>query len=404
MALPTSNQPNMVDRIMLGITHIVAVGVLVGASTGCGQSVQPADSATGGDSNEGPTDGGQGGQTNTECKNGRRDDGETDVDCGGPSCSACEVGRTCGLFSDCNHGTCESGTCLAGVWKTLPDMRTPRMGVSAAVLGGDIYVLGGYRDNTGAGSPRTVQVFTPTSNDWRPGPLMRKPRYGFSAVVGNDGRLYAIGAQYAGYLSNTVEAYSPDDETWSEVSAMNAHRFWGAAIAMDGYIYAFGGWDLTFLQYGSIERFSVADGTWEPLGATMITPRDSFGAGRSTDGRLFAFGGSGEGDILASTESYDVALDTWVQESDMSIARSAIASATDAEGRMYAIGGEDASKNVLSLTERFDPKSGQWSTMASMPTPRMQASAVAGPDGRIYVFGGTLSDGTETAVAEVLEP
>ena len=69
------------------------------------------------------------------------------------------------------------------------------------------------------------------------------------------------------------------------------------------------------------------------------------------------------------------------------------------DGRIYVLGGYDASYSVVNVAEAYDPVDNTWTTLAPMPTARIDFTAVTGPDGRIYALGGydnnynVLSDG-----------
>jgi hypothetical protein len=80
----------------------------------------------------------------------------------------------------------------------------------------------------------------------------------------------------------------------------------------------------------------------------------------------------------------------------------AVVAGTD--GRIYAIGGIDASTiSETNVVEIFDPKTNRWTTAAPMPTKRSYPTAAAGPDGRIYAIGG-FSGFDDLNVVEVYTP
>jgi serine/threonine-protein kinase len=78
---------------------------------------------------------------------------------------------------------------------------------------------------------------------------------------------------------------------------------------------------------------------------------------------------------------------TWRSLASMPTARSLLAAVTGPDGRIYAIGGENASGR-LGTVEVYDPSTNKWTTVAPMPTARNHLAATMGPDNLIYAIGG----------------
>jgi hypothetical protein len=90
-------------------------------------------------------------------------------------------------------------------------MPTPRGGLSAATLRGQVHVLGGEAfgpDHTFA----EHEVFDPQTNTWTAAPSLPTPRHGLGLAVLDD-RLYAIAGGPTAGLSTTqlVEVFHPVD-------------------------------------------------------------------------------------------------------------------------------------------------------------------------------------------------
>jgi len=77
--------------------------------------------------------------------------------------------------------------------------------------------------------------------------------------------------------------------------------------------------------------------------------------------------------------------------------RTAAATTTGSDGRIYLIGGlghpleeldPKRQAQLLGSVEVYDPASDTWGSAAPLPTPRQLFAATTGADGRIYVFGG----------------
>ena len=89
--------------------------------------------------------------------------------------------------------------------------------------------------------------------------------------------------------------------------------------------------------------------------------------------------------ILDKTEGIQPT--TWKSLASMPTARSLLAAVTGADGRIYAIGGENASGR-LDTVEVYDPNTNKWTKAAPMPTARNHLAATLGPDNLIYAIGG----------------
>jgi N-acetylneuraminic acid mutarotase len=91
-------------------------------------------------------------------------------------------------------------------WTTKAPMPTARSGLSASVIGGKLYAVGGNSQY-----PYTVfnkvEAYDPATDAWTTEPSMPTARTGLATgVVG--GRLFAIGGYY-NYFRHKVEAFNP---------------------------------------------------------------------------------------------------------------------------------------------------------------------------------------------------
>jgi hypothetical protein len=95
-------------------------------------------------------------------------------------------------------------------WTTKADMPTARFCLSTSVVDGKIYAIGG--DLRGGGTPNstsTVEEYDPVTNTWTTKADMLTARWGLSASVVN-GKIYAIGGSAVAFPwapVSTVEEY-----------------------------------------------------------------------------------------------------------------------------------------------------------------------------------------------------
>ena len=110
---------------------------------------------------------------------------------------------------------------------------------------------------------------------------------------------------------------------------------------------------------------------------------DGLAAATGTDGKVYVFG--------PNAAVFDPASGQWSGIAQPNTLRYWAGGASDAQGRIYAIGGSPPANSggaLLNSVERYDPARGSWSAVASMPMHAAQVGAATGCDGRIYVFGG----------------
>lgn len=138
-----------------------------------------------------------------------------------------------------------------------------------------------------------------------------------------------------------------------------------------------------------------ASGSWRSA-ARMPTRRWGMGAG-VIDGRLFVVGGiDASGNILGTLEAYDPAADRWESLPPMPTPRYWL-SAGVVNGKLYAIGGTNVQGDLATL-EVYDPRTRQWAPRAPARS-RHRFPAALGVGGLLFVDG----DGNHN-VTEVYDP
>ncbi|KAG3262063.1 kelch repeat and BTB domain containing 13 [Ictidomys tridecemlineatus] len=101
------------------------------------------------------------------------------------------------------------------VWRTLAalPLEASTMLAGVATLGNKLYIVGGVRGP----SKEVVELgfcYDPDRGTWREFPSPHQPRYD-TALVGFDGRLYAIGGEFQRMTISSVECYDPATGCWS---------------------------------------------------------------------------------------------------------------------------------------------------------------------------------------------
>ena len=195
------------------------------------------------------------------------------------------------------------------IWTRKTDMPTARTLASTTVVNGKIYVIGGAKRNP-LEVLSTVEVYDPTTDTWTKEADMPTPRATLSASAVN-GKIYAIGGEDLAGRLRVVEEYDPTTNTWTQKVDMPTARFALSTSVVNGKIYAIGGdrrcsgrfADLT----STVEAYDPATNAWTKK-ADMPTARNNFTA-IALNGKIYAIGGwngqNGGTGVISTVEAYD---------------------------------------------------------------------------------------------------
>lgn len=274
-------------------------------------------------------------------------------------------------------------------WEAAGVMTQARSRHATAVVGTDIYVLGGQ---SGSLVPPVVEKrvdrYSTLSGDWVrladiPGPG------GYSNTTAayidgpaDGGRIYLP----SGYTGNPTSfagdhwAYDIAGNFW--ITATNAPWpggtpiAWSAAVANPaetGY-YLIGGLSsqppfATDLQdHDEVFFYSVASDSWSTR-PSMTTPRYAH-TGALVAGRICVAGGVKDNPtpglsniLLTNGECYTPGAGGWTLTGNMSVPRYAAGSAVGADGKWYVFGGIDSTGEAVPVVEVYDPATNNWTAL-----------------------------------------
>lgn len=173
-------------------------------------------------------------------------------------------------------------------WTTKNPMNTDRANFAIAVANGKIYVIGG--------GTNSVEEYNPTTNTWTQKTPLANSVGNAAATI--NGIIYTMG--------NTVDAYDPSTDTWSTKVSLTTSRCNAGVAAVNGKIYAIGGYHLDGFnseELSSIEEYDPSNNTITTKVESMPTARDCFGTAVLND-KIYAIGGAsvGQTDVV---EVYD---------------------------------------------------------------------------------------------------
>jgi N-acetylneuraminic acid mutarotase len=125
-------------------------------------------------------------------------------------------------------------------WQTAAAMVNTRSHMGVAVVGGQIYAIGGQTGyDANLTTRNTVQVYDPATDAWSTKAGMPSPvSHIHSATFVMGDRILVMGGESAHESpARTVYAYTPATNAWQSLTLLPAARFSGVATAINGKIY-----------------------------------------------------------------------------------------------------------------------------------------------------------------------
>lgn len=296
-----------------------------------------------------------------------------------------------------------------GEWTAMAPVPEPRTEVSVTQVDERIYLIGGFTEaedpeaDERPPAARTLWVYHTDEDRWES--LGEAPRgTHHAALVEVGGRLYLIG----GYIENTfdpsprVDIYDPALGAWMEGAPMATPRGAMAYAVVDGRIHTVGGTvtdkddlehevhntDSPEASVGTHEVYDPVANSWEQL-EPMPTARNHHAA-ETVDGHLVVTAGrAGDDFTMTTTEIYDPAEGTWTEGEELRTGRSGVAAA-ELDGWLYIFGGETfdpGEERTFDEAERYSLEEDRWEAIDPMPTARHGLGAAV-VDGAIYAISG----------------
>ncbi|CAL8075498.1 unnamed protein product [Calicophoron daubneyi] len=236
---------------------------------------------------------------------------------------------------------------------TIADLPSRRCRCGVAVVGGLVYVVGGFN---GALRVRSVEIYDPLRNTWHSGPNMECRRATLGVAVLN-GHIYAIGGFDGSTGLNSAEVFDLWSGSWRLIAPMSCRRSSVGAATLDGKIYAVGGYDGAARRcLSSVECYDPVTNSWSPV--ADLTCRRSGPAVCELNNRLYAVGGHDGPSVRNSAEVYSPETENWQRIADLNIQRRN-AGLVAHDGCLYVVGGEDGETNLASV-EKYDPATNTW--------------------------------------------
>ena len=234
-------------------------------------------------------------------------------------------------------------------WRTVASLPAARYGLAAETgPNGTIYAIGGL-DSNNQPSPN-VYAYNPGTNVWTQTASMPTAHAFFGAAVGSNGIIYAIGGEDASTgPSSETDAYNPSTNTWTEVADLPPINYGGtdwagrvdltAAAGNNGTIYAIGGLVNGVGVTNSVEAYNPNTNTWTQV-SYLPTPCMDLTATTGADGTIYAIGGDNSSLAINNVYACNPAIkNIWTEIASLPSARDYLAATTGIDGTIYAIGG-----------------------------------------------------------------
>lgn len=183
-------------------------------------------------------------------------------------------------------------------WSLLASKPTSVTDISAAVIGGLIYVPGG---RLASGIPTNItEIYDPRSNQWSTGSPLPNPLSAYALTV-FEGRIYIFGGWNGNQVVNDTYVYDPHNQLWSELPEMPTARSFAGSVAVGGKIYVIGGWNGNqALMVNEVYLPDLSGGGSRWVQASRL-PSGRYGMGiANLADIIFLIGGKGSDDSLTT--------------------------------------------------------------------------------------------------------
>ena len=265
-------------------------------------------------------------------------------------------------------------------WQAHAPLPEPRTEVAAAVVRGEIVVVGGFTAD-GGNSPR-VDAYTIGTNRWRRLPDL-PVAVDHAAAASANGRMYVAGG-YGGDRAPLDAAFVLESGAWRRLAPLPDPRAAAAAAIAGGKLYVLGGVDGRRALARIAFALDLRTGRWTRVPGPA--PREHL-AGAASGPRVFALGGRNAGidTNTARFESYDPKTRRWTKLAPVPQARGGTGAAL-VGGRIVSIGGEQP-QGTIRTVYAYGLRTKRWQRLADLPSPRHGLGVVA-YDGRVYTVAG----------------
>jgi hypothetical protein len=311
--------------------------------------------------------------------------------------------RVDGDGPDARMRSVDEAACVApgeGEWRAIPPLPEGRSSLAAVTVGGQAYVVGGWRLEGDAGSgvfanDLLVRDLGDPSAAWRkvPAPFQRRAL----CVASAGGRLVAAGGMGPDrQVSRQVDLFDPATGAWSRGPDLPGDGFGVACVGLGDAVYASG-------RDGLLHRWRLGEQAWVTAGR-LVFPRFFHALLTAADGSLVAIGGidgmhtHGRTRVVERVVPDTLPALTWLELGYPGAARNRQAATVDGDF-LYLFGGNRSlgqhdftPADFLDEGWRLHIPSLTWTRVADLPV-RRQSMQTTRVGGQIWMLGGFGNEG-----------
>ncbi|MBN1668644.1 MAG: hypothetical protein JW862_16240 [Anaerolineales bacterium] len=270
-------------------------------------------------------------------------------------------------------------------WQQRVSMATPRSRFALSVFDNRLYAIAGEALN---GPSSAVEVYDPDLDGWQL--LAEKPLAVAdvsAAVIG--GALFVPGGRLPdGSISDRLDVYHPDRDEWESRAGLPAGRSAYALVPFEGRLFLFGGWDGQ--QYvDTVFEYDPVQDRWQEL-APMPTRRGFAGA-VVQGGRIHVIGGWDGQQALVVHETFmpGAAAGAWGTAEPLPEGRYGMGLANLAE-TIYLVGGLDGDASTQ-VSFQYLPSQNQWVAIDNLLAQTWAHMGLVPLGANLFILGGELN-------------
>ena len=223
-----------------------------------------------------------------------------------------------------NSNAVEAYDLETNTWTKRNNMPEKILGLAVAALDGKIYTFGGRTGGLYSGTTLNhTYMYDPAADSWTRKKDMPSSRAFMTASV-IDGKIYTIGGSSQGYEGcAVVQMYEPETDTWTNKASLLRIRSGHTANVFDGKIYVIGGGDSDNAGPGTafpyFDVYDPANNLWESK-ENLTQSRIGHGSG-VINNKLYICSGFSSTTELSDLREYDIAANKWTAKASLTTPR-----------------------------------------------------------------------------------
>ncbi|MGM0948067.1 MAG: Kelch repeat-containing protein [Bacillota bacterium] len=283
-------------------------------------------------------------------------------------------------------------------WVSKADLPEPRSHAATAVVGNEIYVIGGFGKNRSA--TNTTLVYDSQKDTWSKKADMPINLAGSAVAVVKE-KIYVMGGNKtntdSNHNSSKLLIYDTKTDTWEEGGDVPKKSYLGTAVAIDNTIYLITQQDTSTPRHFAYDTLSK---TWTNKANQPTNARAA--ASAVVNGKIYYIGGGSNGGGKNIYE-YNPSSDSWQRKADL-INPLWYTSAAVSDGKIYIVGGFlSASTTVSNNVQVYDPASDKVSIMEEKIQHARAGAGTVSINNELYTVGGAPKSNTQSNAFNSLE-